>query len=106
MFFEIRGGQFKYDWPNFRYTEAPAFQDIGNNLVRGGNRDGWFNIPSRNQVLGSVSYFKEGWGGSHNFKVGGEWFRETFTYIRGAEGKGIVPGDVLHILNNGVPLEV
>ena len=56
--------------------------------MRGGNRDGWFNIPSRNQVLGSVSYFKEGWGGSHNFKVGGEFFRETFTYIRGAEDKG------------------
>ncbi len=106
MFFEVRGGQFKYIWPNFRYSEEPAFQDIGNNLVRGGNRDGWFNIPSRNQVLGSVSYFKEGWGGSHNFKVGGEWFRETFTYIRGAEGKGFVPGDVLHILNNGVPSQV
>ena len=106
MFFEVRGGQFKYEWPNFRQTEEPAFQDIGNNLVRGGNRDGWFNIPSRNQVLGSLSYFKDGWGGSHNFKVGGEWFRETFTYIRGAEGKGFVPGDVLHILNNGAPLEV
>ena len=33
-------------------------------------------------------------------------FRETFTYIRGADGKGNVPGDVLHILNNGVPREV
>ena len=42
--------------------KTPAFQDIGNSLVRGGNRDGWFNIPSRNQVLGSVSYFKEGMG--------------------------------------------
>ena len=106
MFFEVRGGQFKYEWPNFRQTEELAYQDTGNNLVRGGNRDGWFNIPSRNQVLGSLSYFKEGWGGSHNFKVGGEWFRETFTYIRGADGKGYVPGDVLHILNNGAPLQV
>jgi hypothetical protein len=106
LFFEVRGGQFKYEWPNFRYTEAPAFQDIGNSLVRGGNRDGWFNIPSRNQVLGSVSYFKQGMGGTHNFKIGGEFFRETFTYIRGAEGKGTVPGDVLHILNNGVPAQV
>jgi hypothetical protein len=106
MFFEVRGGQFKYEWPNFRQTEEPAFQDTGNNLVRGGNRDGWFNIPSRNQVLGSLSYFKEGWAGSHNFKIGGEWFRETFTFIRGAEGKGYVPGDVLHILNNGVPFNV
>ena len=106
LFFEVRGGQFRYEWPNFRYTEAPAFQDIGNSLVRGGNRDGWFNIPARNQVLGSVSYFKEGLGGTHNFKIGGEFFRETFTYIRGAEGKGSAPGDVLHILNNGVPAQV
>ena len=74
--------------------------------MRGGNRDGWFNIPSRNQVLGSVSYFKEGMGGTHNFKVGGEFFRETFTYIRGDDDKGTVPGDVLHILNNGVPAQV
>lgn len=106
MFFEIRGGQFKYIWPNYRYTEAPAFQDIGNQLVRGGNRDGWFNIPARNQVLGSLSYFKDGWGGRHNLKVGGEVFRETGTFIRGDGGKGNVPGDVLHILNNGVPAEV
>jgi hypothetical protein len=106
LFLEVRGGQFKYIWPNFRYTEAPAFQDIGNSLVRGGNRDGWFNILARNQVLGSLSYFKEGWGGSHNFKVGGEWFRETGTFIRGDGGKGNVPGDVLHILNNNVPAEV
>lgn len=106
MFFELRGGQFKYVWPNYRYSEAPAFQDIGNQLVRGGNRDGWFNSPSRNQVLGSVSYFKEGLGGTHNFKVGGEWFRETFTFRRGEGVDGVVPGDVLHILNNGVPAQV
>jgi hypothetical protein len=106
MFFEVRGGQFKYKWPNFRYTQEPAFQDTGNNLVRGGNRDGWIRTPARNQILGSLSYFKEGWAGSHNFKIGGEWFRETFTDTRGADGLGFVPGDVLHILNNGNPLEV
>jgi hypothetical protein len=106
MFFEVRGGQFKYTWPNFRYTEDPAYADIATSLVRGGNRDGWFNIPSRNQILGSISYFKEGLGGSHNFKLGGEWFRETFTYIRGDEGKGFVPGDVLHRLNNGAAFQV
>src|SRR6266511_3793661 len=106
MFVETRGGQFKYIWPNFRRTEAPAYQDIGTNLVSGGNRDGWFNIPSRNQVLGSLSYFKDNWAGTHNFKIGGEWFRETFTYIRGQGVDGVVPGDVLHILNNGAPAEV
>jgi len=106
MFFEVRGGQFRYIWPNYRYTESPAYEDIGNNIVSGGNRDGWFNIPSRNQVLGSLSYFKDNWAGSHNFKFGGEMFRETFTYKRGEGVSGVVPGDVLHVLRNGAPAEV
>jgi Carboxypeptidase regulatory-like domain/TonB dependent receptor len=106
MFFETRVGQFKYEWPNFRYTEAPAYQDISTNVVSGGNRDGWFNIPERNQWHGSLSYFKDNWAGSHNFKFGGEVLHETFTYIRGAENRGTVPGDVLHYLSNGVPTEV
>jgi hypothetical protein len=106
LFFETRAGQFKYTWPNFRYTEAPAYQDITTNLVSGGNRDGWFNIPERNQWHGSLSYFKDNWGGSHNFKIGGELLHETFTYIRGEGVDGIVPGDVLHYLSNGAPLEV
>jgi hypothetical protein len=106
MFFETRVGQFKYEWPNFRYTEAPAYQDIGNNLVSGGNRDGWFNIPERNQWHGSLSYFKDGLAGSHNFKFGGEVLHETFTYVRGEGVDGVVPGDVIHYLTNGVPTEV
>ncbi len=105
-FVEVRGGQFRYVWPNSRYTEETAYQDIGTSLVSGGNRDGWFRTPSRNQVSGSLTYFKSGWAGSHNFKVGGEWFRETFTDERGRGGVGNVPGDVLHILNNGRASEV
>ena len=105
-FLEIRGGQFRYIWPNYRYSESPAYQDIGNQIVSGGNRDGWFRTPSRNQVAGSMTYFTERWGGGHNFKVGGEWFRETFTDERGIDVDGSVPGDVLHILNNGAPAQV
>ena len=105
-FFEVRGGQFKYVWPNYRYSEDPAYQDIGNQIVSGGNRDGWFRTPSRNQIAGSMTYFKGGWGGDHSFKVGGEWFRETFTDERGIDVNGGVPGDVIHYLNNGVPAEV
>jgi len=105
-FVEVRAGQFKYEWPNFRYSESPAYQDIGNQIVSGGNRDGWYNIPSRNQVSGSMTYFKDGWLGSHNFKAGGEWFRETFTFQRGAGVDGVLPGDVLHVMNNGAPTEV
>jgi hypothetical protein len=105
-FLEIRGGQFRYVWPNYRYSETPAYQDIGNQIVSGGNRDGWFRTPSRNQIAGSMTYFTNGWGGNHNFKVGGEWFRETFTDERGIEVDGSVPGDVLHILNNGTAAQV
>ncbi len=105
-FAEVRGGQFRYVWPNTGYSTAPAFQDTATNLVSGGNRDGWFRTPSHNQVAGSMTYFKSGWLGTHNFKAGGEWFRETFTDERGRGGVGMVPGDVLHILNNGAPAEV
>ena len=105
-FFEVRGGQFKYVWPNYRYSEEPAYQDIGNQIVSGGNRDGWFRTPSRNQIAGSMTYFKGGRTGEHSVKVGGEWFRETFTDERGIDVNGSVPGDVIHYLNNGVPAEV
>ena len=105
-FFEVRVGQFHYKWPNTRYTNDLSYADLGNNIVRGGNRDGWFNIPTRNQVLGSFSYFKDGWAGSHNFKIGGEWFDERFDYLRGQNGLGYVPGDVTHILRNGSASEV
>jgi hypothetical protein len=105
-FFEIRGGQFAYVWPNYRYTENRAYADLSTNIVSGGNRDGWFNIPTRNQVLGSFSYYKDGWAGSHNFKIGGEIFDERFDYKRGQDGLGYVPGNVVHILRNNLPSEV
>src|SRR5207249_4594389 len=106
LFFEIRGGQFHYKWPNTRYTEAPAYADLSTNIVSGGNRDGWFNIPTRNQVLGSFNYFKDGWAGSHNLKIGGEVFDERFDYLRGQGGVGYVPGNAIQILQRGLPSEV
>jgi hypothetical protein len=106
MFFELHGGQFHYLWPNYRYTQAPAYQDISTNIVSGGNRDGWFRDITRNQILGSLSYFKDGWGGSHNFKLGGEFFNERYDDLRGQNGLGQVPGDVLMVLSNGRPREV
>jgi outer membrane receptor protein involved in Fe transport len=101
VFFEIRGGQFGYNWPNHPKGTEPAYDDIGNNRVYGGNRD-WARDRRRNQVLGSLSYFKSGWGGNHNFKFGGEIFRETVTDYR----YEMHPGDVLHVLRNNAPVEV
>ena len=106
MFFEVHGGQFHYLWPNTRYTQAPAYQDLATNIVSGGNQDGWFRDITRNQVLGSMSYFKDNWGGSHNFKLGGEFFNERYDDLRGQDGLGQVPNDVLMITRNRVPTEV
>lgn len=101
MFLEMRAGQFGYDWPNKPNGTDPRFEDIGNSTVRGGNRD-WQRDRRRNQALGSLSYFTDGWGGNHNFKIGGEIFRETVTDF----WKDGYPGDHLHVLRNGAPIEV
>ncbi|HTM30919.1 MAG TPA: TonB-dependent receptor [Vicinamibacterales bacterium] len=109
-FAEVRGGQYGYDWDNadnWSDSEATAgpigvsplrFEDVGNNLIYGRNRN-WRRERRRNQVLGTVSLFKGTDFGDHNFKVGGEIFRETVNdiYIDGYEQ------DILHRLNNGAP---
>jgi hypothetical protein len=106
MFFEVRGGQFGYDWPYHRNSNAPAFADTSTNVVSGGNQDGWWTNRRRDQAFATLSIFKDSWAGSHNFKIGGEFFDESTEYKRGEGGVGNVPGDVLHVLRNGAPAEV
>ncbi len=89
------------DRPETPNGTSPRFEDVITSVVQGGNRDWQQNLHS-NQVLGSVSYFKDGWFGNHHLKVGGETFRTTLTDIW---RKGY-PGDVLHVLRNGNPAEV
>jgi hypothetical protein len=101
LFLEARVGQFGANRPQTPNGTAPRFEDVGNLIVAGGNRD-WQQNLRRNQVLGSLSYFKDGWSGNHHFKVGGEAFRSTVTEI----WRSAYPGDVLHVLRNGTPLEV
>jgi hypothetical protein len=101
LFLEARVGQFGANRPQRPNGTAPRFEDVGNLIVTGGNRD-WQENFRRNQVLGSVSYLKDGWSGSHNLKVGGEIFRTTATEI----WKAAYPGDVLHVLRNGTPSAV
>jgi hypothetical protein len=100
-FAELRAGQYGYDWTNGVNGTGLRYEDIGNNQITGRNRN-WARERRRDQVLGSVSYFKNGWGGDHNLKIGGEVFHETVTdiYIDGYEEER------LHVLRNGVPTEV
>lgn len=100
-FFEIRAGAFGYDWEDTSAGNAPSYEDLNTNIVSGRARARDYLI-ARNQVLGSLSYLKNGWIGTHNFKVGGEFFRETQTAYR---FKGSY-NDVLHVLRSGVPSEV
>jgi hypothetical protein len=100
-FAEIRGGQYGYDWTNGVNGTGLRYEDIGNNIINGRNRN-WARERRRNQVLGSISYFKNGWGGEHNFKIGGEIFDETVTdvFIDGFEE------DILHVMQNNNKLDV
>jgi hypothetical protein len=102
MFFEVRAGQYGYDWPDKAHTDAPSYEDIGNNKVYGGARTQYINIR-RNQVLGSLTYFKSGFFGEHNLKVGWEIVRETRTAGARERSYG---GGVVHVLRNGTPIEV
>ena len=100
-FFEVRTGQFGYDWPDTANGTGVSYEDLNSNIVSGKARSRDLKIQ-RTQLLGSLSYFKTGWAGSHNFKLGWEWFRETSTPSRYAGSYN----DVLHVLRSGVPSEV
>ena len=102
MFFEIRAGQFGYYRSFRKQTSDPSSEDTSTRIVSGAAQNRW-DRPRRNQVLGSLSYFKEGFGGTHNLKFGWEIFRQTDT--GGCCSAGAY-NDVVHILRNGAPLEV
>ena len=106
LFFEIRGGQFKYVWPNFRYTEDAGVS---------GHRQ---QPRPRRQPRRLVQYPGAQPGARLGQLLQGRLGRQPQLQDRRrvlprdvhlhprAEGKGTCPGDVLHILNNGVPAEV
>jgi outer membrane receptor protein involved in Fe transport len=100
-FFEVRTGQFGYDWPDTPSGSGVSYEDLNTNIVSGRARARDLKIQ-RTQVLGSLSYLVSDKLGSHNLKGGWEWFRETSTPSRFAGSYN----DVLHILRSGAPAEV
>ena len=46
------------------------------------------------QVYVSLSYFKDGWSGSHDFKVGYDWKREQIKFFRDQPGGNIFYRDI------------
>ena len=61
-----------------------------------------FDERDRPQVNGSLTYFKNGWAGSHSFKFGGEFQHEQQNYSTTAFG----PSNLILYLNNNVPTQV
>ena len=100
-FAEIRAGQYGYNWDNGVNGEGLRYEDIGNNLISGRNRN-WSRERRRNQTLGTISVFQDSAWGEHNLKAGGELFYETVDdiYHDGYEE------DILHVLQNNVPLDI
>lgn len=99
-FLEVRAGRYFYSWRNRSKSDDPRIEDVATGIVSGGDRF-FDNDRGRPQVLTSLSYFKNGWGGNHNFKVGAEFMDEWFYDIQGG-----YPGDILHNYRNNVPFEV
>ncbi len=99
-FLEVRAGRYFYSWRNRSKSDDPRREDVATGIVSGGDRF-FDNDRGRPQLLTSLSYFKDGWGGTHNFKVGAELMDEWFYDIQGG-----YPGDVLHSYRNGAPIEV
>jgi hypothetical protein len=76
MFAEFRAGQFGYNFGLDSNTNATRYESLDTNQILGGGRD-WELRRRRNQFTGAFNYYRDNFaGGSHNFKVGGEYMDE------------------------------
>lgn len=102
VYVETRFGKYKSDFLTFPKSNDPRIEDSGTRIRTGGSAPG--GLPrSHPQLNASLSYFKDGWLGSHNIKVGGEFRRDELQNLFGS-----VPFacSCTSTLNNGVPTQV
>ena len=102
LLLELRAGAYKSLWARVGKSSAPRIEDVGNNFVSGGVYGIDFD-RHRPQVNGALSYTKNGWAGSHNFKSGGEIMRDT---VKNPFTGFTSPGNALSLFNNGAPTQV
>jgi hypothetical protein len=78
---EARYGVFGYYFPLLANSDTTAHEVFDNQktLLLGADQKEQTD-RQRRQATGSVTYFKDGLGGSHNFKVGGELLLESGWY--------------------------
>ena len=81
MYAEARYGVFGYYFPLEANTDTQLHEIVNSQLSQYFNGDQKEQTDrQRRQLTGAVTYFKDGWGGTHNFKVGGEMLLETGWY--------------------------
>ncbi len=102
MLLELRVGAYKSLWSRVGKSSAPRVEDVGNNFVAGGVYGIDFD-RSRPQVNGALSYTRIGWGGSHNFKFGGEVMRDT---VKNPFSGFTSTTNALSLFNNNAPTQV
>jgi hypothetical protein len=102
LLLEVRVGAYKSLWARTGKSSAPRVEDIGNNFVSGGVYGIDFD-RHRPQVNGALSYSRNGWGGNHNFKFGGEIMRDGVSNpFKGFSNAG----NALSLFNNTLPSQV
>jgi len=86
---EVRYGVFGYYFPLVANTDTTAPQVQNSQLAQYFNGDQKEQTDRhRGQITGALTYFKDGWGGTHNLKIGGEYLDEVgyIGYLQVASG--------------------
>ncbi len=98
----VRAGAMFSNWARTGKSSGPRVEDTSNNFVSGGVY-GLSLTRGRPQANGALSYFKEDWAGSHNFKLGGEIMLDAldqpFTGFTN-------PCQCVSVFSNGSPTQV
>ena len=102
LYGEVRVGAYHADTVLTSNSTGPRIADIGANTVSGGAL-GLGRRIFRPQVNGSLSFLKNGWGGSHTLRIGGEYMSDQV--VSPTDGYGN-PCNCVSTLNNRVPTQV
>ena len=102
FYVEARVGGYRSDFAATFKSTDPRIADIGANTVRGGSVS-QERLINRPQANGSMSFLKTGWGGSHTFRIGGEYMNDRL--VAPTDGYGN-PCNCVSTLNNGAPAQV
>ena len=77
LFVEARVGHWADDWYQYSHSNtAPHYEDLITGIVSGGQYN-WYRYYTRPQATGAFTYYKDGWAGSHTFKLGWEIMKDS-----------------------------